>query len=245
MRLKLDYYLLKGVFHKIWQNAEAVVANSKGLAKLASQFEPKLDIGVICNGIHTDIFKPPVARNLERPIKLLTVSRLITRKRIHLLIEAVALLNLNGIDAEFNIVGEGNLLSELKAQAVELKVADRVHFLGIVPYEKMPTIYQQNHLFLMASQHEGMSNAMLEAMACGLPIISTACEGTEELLNKNGRIVSIAAAKSFAEIITEIIKNPAQYTQVSEASRKIAENFSWNKSAQQYVDLYHKIAANN
>ena len=242
VRLKLDYYLLKGLFHKIWQNAAAVIANSKGLAELAKQFEPSLDIGVICNGIDTDTFSPPCDRSLDGRVKLLTVCRLIARKRIHILIDTVHLLKQRDINAELNIVGEGNLLNELKARVRQLNLADRVKFMGLVEYDRIPSVYRQNHLFLMSSEHEGMSNAMLEAMACGLPVVSSACEGTEELVSNNGRIVPIATAEKFAEVISEIVKATDQYTHMAEESRNIAEQFSWASSAQDYIDLYRKIA---
>ncbi|MHC4905086.1 MAG: glycosyltransferase family 4 protein [Planctomycetota bacterium] len=238
VRLKLDYHLLKGLFHKIWQNADAVIANSKGLAELAAKFEPSLDIGVICNGIDTKTFTPPLNRILVDCIKLLTVCRLIARKRIHLLIEAVHHLKQQGIDAELNIVGEGNLLNELQTQAGRLKINDRVNFLGLVGTEEMPSVYQQNHLFLMSSAHEGMSNAMLEAMASGLPILSTACEGTQELITDNGIIVSEPTSENIAEAIMHAAEDRQQYARMSVASRTIAEKFSWSNTANQYLQLY-------
>ena len=241
VRLKLDYHLLKGLFRKIWRNAGAVIANSKGLAELATKFEPTLDIGVICNGIDTDQFTPPPVRTITGRIKLLTVCRLIARKRIHLLIEAIRHLVQQGVDAELNIVGEGNLLNELQAQVGQLKITDRVNFLGLVEYDEMPLVYQQNHFFLMSSAHEGMSNAMLEAMASGLPIISTPCEGTKELISQNGIIIQDATPETITNGIVEITNNPSQYNNMSECSRITAEQFSWANTAEQYLRLYINI----
>ena len=242
VRLKLDYYLLKGLFHKIWQNAGAVIANSQGLAELATQFEPSLDIGVICNGIDTESFSPPPNRLMNGRIKLLTVCRLIARKRIHILIDAVCLLKQHGIDAELSIAGEGNLLDELKRLTDRLNIADRIHFLGLVEHDRMPSVYQQNHFFLMSSTHEGMSNAMLEAMASGLPIITTACEGTEELIDENGIIIREPEPELFARSIMEILSDLTVYRKMAETSRHTAARFSWAASARRYVDLYHRIA---
>lgn len=240
-RLKLDYHLLKGLFHKIWLGADAVIANSKGLAELAETFEPSIKIGVIPNGINASMFSPPTNRGLTGRIKLLTVCRLIARKRIHLLIEAVAHLRQMNVDAELNIVGEGNLLNELKSLAETLRISDRIHFLGLIEYQQLPSVYQNNDLFLMSSAHEGMSNAMLEAISCGLPIITTHCEGTDELISTNGRIVPVATSKDFAKAITQITNNPDQYAQMSKESRKIAEKFSWTNSAKQYLEIYQSI----
>ncbi|MEN8128256.1 MAG: glycosyltransferase family 4 protein, partial [Planctomycetota bacterium] len=111
-----------------------------------------------------------------------------------------------------------------------------------IEHDQMPEIYRQNHFFLMSSAHEGMSNAMLEATASGLPIISTACEGTEELVAENGVIIQKSTPESFANAIIEVAKNSPQYDRMSELSRKTAEKFSWGASAQQYIDLYHTLA---
>ncbi|MHC5082699.1 MAG: glycosyltransferase family 4 protein, partial [Planctomycetota bacterium] len=238
VRLKLDYHLLKGLFHRIWRRADAVIANSSGLAQLAKKFEPDMDIGVICNGVNTDRFAPPSERSLGGRIKLVTVCRLISRKRIHLLIEALATIVTQGIDAELNIVGEGNLQTELAAVATRLNIADRVHFRGLVDYEQMPSEYQQNHLFVMSSAHEGMSNAMLEALACGLPVVTTACEGASELINDNGIAVDEPDSNKIADAISDIISQPARYQQMSVASRNKAIAFSWALPAKKYVDIY-------
>ena len=82
---------------------------------------------------------------------------------------------------------------------------------------------------------------MLEAIACGLPVITTLCEGTEELINENGRIVPIAAAENFSKVITEILSDTDKYNQMAAASRKTAEQFSWANSAKQYIELYNRI----
>ncbi len=60
---------------------------------------------------------------------------------------------------------------------------------GRVGTDKMPDVYRQNNIFVSASMQEGMSNAMLEAMASGLPIITTRCEGVDELISDNGIVV--------------------------------------------------------
>ena len=189
VRLKLDYVLLKGLFRKIWRGADAVIANSQGLAELAAKFQPDLNIGVICNGINTTVFHPALQQKITYPLQLLTVCRLISRKRIHLLIEALEKIQQNGIDAELNIVGEGNLQNELASLAERLNLSEKVRFHGLVDYQTIASVYQQNHIFVMTSEHEGMSNAMLEAMACGLPIVTTPCEGVEELIDAATGIV--------------------------------------------------------
>jgi glycosyltransferase involved in cell wall biosynthesis len=174
-------------------------------------------------------------------MKLLTVSRLIERKRIDLLIKAVSLAKDAGLDVCLNIAGEGNLGGELRKLSQELNVSERIFFLGRIPSEKMPQIYRQNDVFVMSSAHEGMSNAMLEAMASGLPIITTECEGVKELITDNGIVTERADAESFAEALKTLVQDDKSYKQMSTASRAQAGKLSWNTVARQYLDCYNRV----
>lgn len=241
IRLGLDYKLMAGLFRKIWSSAAVVVANSSGLRNLALKFMPSLDIAVIPNGIDTEKFYPAETQHPGKTMKLLTVSRLIERKRIDLLIKAVSLAKDADLDVCLNIAGEGNLGGSLRKLSKELNVSERIFFLGRIPSEKMPQIYRENDIFVMSSAHEGMSNAMLEAMASGLPIVTTECEGVEELIADNGIVTERADAESFAEALKKLAQDDKSYKQMSSASRTKAEKLSWNTVAQQYLDCYNKV----
>lgn len=241
IRLGLDYKLLAGLFRRIWSSASAVVANSNGLQKLALQFMPDLDIKVIPNGIDMEKFYPSGKHKLAKPLQVLTVCRLITRKRVDLLIEAVSFAKESGFNIQLNIAGEGNLMEKLQGLTRTLKVADSVNFMGRVPAERMPQVYRDNDIFVMSSAHEGMSNAMLEAMASGLPIITTRCEGVEELISDNGIVVEKAEASEIAAAIRKLADDEGAYKKMSIAARKRSEQFSWQSVAEGYLACYHSI----
>ncbi len=241
IRLGLDYRLMAGLFRRIWSGAALVVANSNGLRKLALEFMPDLDIRVIPNGVDTEKFHPSQKQTLTKPIQALTVCRLIRRKRIDLLIRAVARAKELGLDVRLNIAGHGDLMEPLQRLAGQLSIADSVAFMGAVPAERMPQLYRDNHIFIMSSAHEGMSNAMLEAMASGLPIITTRCEGVEELIEDNGIVVEDPRAEVIAEAVKELADNQQEYELMSIAARKRAERFSWGSTAEEYLKLYKNI----
>jgi len=241
IRLGLDYKLMAGLFRRIWSGAALVVANSNGLRELALEFMPALDIRVIPNGVDTEIFRPSEKQTLTKPIQALTVCRLISRKRIDLLIRAVARAKEFGLDVRLNIAGHGNLMEPLRRLADQLNITDSVAFMGRVPAERMPQLYRDNHIFVMSSAHEGMSNAMLEAMASGLPIITTRCEGAEELIENNGIVVEDPRAEAIAEAVKELADNHQEYKLMSIAARKRAERFSWSSTAEEYLKFYENI----
>jgi glycosyltransferase involved in cell wall biosynthesis len=221
VRLQVDYKLLSPLFRRIWKSAAAIVANSKGLAELAGKFMPDLDIGVINNGVDTEIFYAGPAKSITGPVKVLTVCRLISRKRIDLLIETVASAKALGVDIQLDIAGEGNLTAELKRLTEKVGVAACVNFLGRISTDKMPALYRDNDIFIMSSAHEGMSNAMLEAMGCGLPIVTTRCEGVDELIGDNGIV-----------------------EKMRDASVSRAKQFTWSRVANQYLDCYRTVINN-
>ncbi len=105
----------------------------------------------------------------------------------------------------------------------------------------MPQLYRQNDIYISASMQEGMSNAMLEAMASGLPIVTTRCEGLEELITENGIVVEQADAKSLAQAVKTLSADEKRLEKMQTAARKQAEKFTWSSVANQYIELYKKI----
>lgn len=243
MRLSLDYRLLAGLFRRIWSQAAMVVANSQGLKGLANLFMPNLDINVISNGVDTTLFYPDSSNKNTSPLKMLTVGRLMHTKQVDVLISAVKALGKRNIKANLTIVGDGNLAKELQQQSVDLGLSDRITFLGRVDSSQVPNLYREHHLFLTSSLHEGMSNAMLEAMASGLPIITSNCEGVGELIKDNGLIVKDRTADAFAKAIASLVREPDTYRAMADNSLMRAKNFSWSDVATEYMDCYRKVQA--
>ena len=243
-RLSLDYTLLAPVFRRIWKSASVLVANSKGLAASAAEFIGELPVGVICNGVDTEQFYPDPEKELASPFRLLTVSRLSATKHIDLLIRSVGLLNEQGFDVQLSIAGDGALMCSLKNLAGQLRLTDRVNFVGRVEPEDIPQLYRNSHIFVMSSTREGMSNAMLEAMASGLPIVTRRCQGVEELITDNGIVLEDSRPESIAEAVRRLLADRRMYEKMCVAARERAEEFSWAHVAEQYLDCYRRLLAN-
>jgi glycosyltransferase involved in cell wall biosynthesis len=241
-RLKLDYRILGPlVFKPIWQKASALVACSEGLKARALQFLPSAEIQVIPNGVDLQRFCPAQNQTDSRELRLLTVGRLSVTKRLPLLLEMIELLRAEGGQAHLTVVGGGALEAELRQQLGERSLRDAVTLLGRREGSEMPEIYRQHDLFVSASMQEGMSNAMLEAMASGLPIVTTRCEGVDELIGDNGLVVEDARPKTLAAAIRRLVEDPALRQAMSVAARKKAESFGWDKVAEAYLRLYAKV----
>ena len=253
-RFQLDYKILAPVFRAIWKKAAALVACSEGLKNRALNFLPTVAIDVIPNGVELDRFSPapcgqglapgtgPGAKRSPVVLRLLTVGRLSVTKRVEMLIDVVQILFRDGCQVHLTIVGGGQMEQQLRQMVVEKNLSNIIEITGRLDPEKMPQVYQQNDIFVSASMQEGMSNAMLEAMASGLPIVTTHCEGVEELIKDNGIVVEKAQASQIAKAIKKLAEDPETRKDLSVAARKQAEKFSWPQVAEQYLSCYNKIA---
>ncbi len=243
-RLQLEYKLLGPVvFKPIWQKASALVACSEGLKARALAFLPSAQIEVIPNGVDLERFRPSGEERgsgLDM-LRLLTVGRLSVTKRLPLLIEAVELLHRQGRQVRLTIVGGGALEGELRQLLAQKDLRGVVTLTGRRSGKHMPEIYQRHDVFISASMQEGMSNAMLEAMACGLPIVTTRCEGVDELIADNGIVVEDAEPASLAEAVQKLADDSQVRAAMSLAARKRAEGFGWDAVAARYTELYQRI----
>ncbi len=242
VRLQLEYKVLGPlVFKPIWQHAARRVACSEGLRQRALQFMPEAAIDVIPNGVDLTLFKPAPLTTDKRPLRLLTVGRLSETKRVHLLIEAVAALHRQGCPVHLTVVGGGALHDSLQQQAHGLGLGKHIALQGRCEREAMSDLYRDHDLYVSATLQEGMSNAMLEAMASGLPIVTTPCEGLDELIGDNGRVVEPAA---LCETLAALADDRPLRQHMALAARARAETFTWRAAAEAYRAIYASFPVN-
>lgn len=237
------YPVLTPLLKQVWRRAAAVTAISAEHRALAHKTMPGLNIPVIYNGVDTQTFHPPAAAPAG-PLTFICVGRLIERKGQHHLLRAFAQLRA-AIDrpTRLVLVGTGDFEPALRALAGELKLGDSVEFAGFKSREEMPAVYREAHVFVLASQSEGMSIALLEAMAAGLPVVVSDAGGTAELVDaRNGRVVPWADIPALAKALAAMSADGAPLAQMGLHSRAIAERFGWPAIVQAYADLCRRIA---
>ena len=225
----------------VWRNSSSVVANSKGLRDLARAFDSRFEIPIIPNGVDLDLYTSP-ERSWQPPL-LLSVGRLVYQKGFDLGIRALA--RLKHLDWQWNIAGDGPEMESLKSLAREQGISQRVVFLGWQSRQELIQCYKQSNLFLFPSRHEGMPNAVLEAMASGLPVIASRISGNEELVvhEKTGLLVESENIDSLAAALQSLMKDPSRGQQMGATSRqRVEEFFGWENTAQQYAALLEGIS---
>src|SRR5205085_1794588 len=188
-------------------------------------------VEVLRNGVDLSMFRPTdrrVARQalgLTRPT-LLSVGHLIERKGHDRVIEAMRQLP----DFDLIIVGEGPEREALGHLARGVGVTDQVRLLGARPHEMLPEIYGAADALVLASSREGWANVLLEAMACGTPVVATPIWGTPEVVTSRAAGV-LAAARSVPALaagVRDLLAAPPERP----ATRQHAEQFGWEPTTQ-------------
>ena len=238
------YPLLTPILRRIWRNAGAVTVSSADQAALARCTLPDLELTTIPNGVDTEVFHP-AGRRTDQEINAVCAARLIERKGQHHLLKALAHLRRScRRPLRVTLVGTGDAEPHLRQLAKGLKVSHAVTFEGYVPGERMPDVYRAADLFVLPSYQEGMSIALLEAMASGLPVVVTEAGGTPELVTRglNGEIVPWGDVEALARALTALVEDDAARARMGAASRQRAMAFGWQVHAAQYLDLCTRVA---
>jgi glycosyltransferase involved in cell wall biosynthesis len=235
--------LLSPLVRRIWRGAERVVAKSEREIEMIHAVDPDLSCLLIPNGVDTLAFSPKQRVPETGPLRILCVGRLIERKGQHHLIEAVKRLTDEGIDVELDLIGTGDARSDNEAQAARLGLAERVHFLGYVPRERIAEHYAAAHVFALPSYNEGMSVALLEAMASGLAVVVTVAGGTPELVQSevNGLVFEWGNIDRLTVHLRRLARDRPLARQMGKASRLRAGEFSWDRAAVRYCDLLQQL----
>jgi glycosyltransferase involved in cell wall biosynthesis len=173
-----------------------------------------------------------------------TVGRLVPVKDYDLFLEVASRVKRLARDVEFSILGEGPLRDHLMRRAQQLGIEDSVKFLCARP-DPFP-YYRSIQLFLSTSLHEGIPLSILEAMACGLPIVAPRVGGIPEIIEdgKQGVLVEQRTPANFARSCLEVIRSESlRIAMGSSARERFVNHFSSSRMASSYLDLYRESAA--
>lgn len=223
--------------------AQGLVAVCGALARVWQELgAPPERIRVLRNGVDLALFRPlpreplRAAAGLDGPV-LLCVGQLVERKGVHLVLDALVDLP----RATLLIVGDGPLRRSLEQRARSLGIAHRVRFLGSVPHEELPAVYNLADVLVLASSREGWPNVLLEAMACGTPVVATAVWGTPEVVRapEAGRLIGERSPEAIRAAILDLLARPPARA----ATRAYAEAFGWEPTIAGHIALFEEIRA--
>ncbi len=230
-------------------NCNKTIAVSKNLASKMMSFGVEEEkIIVLRNAVDTNRFKPLKNKTLrnsynikENTVLILFIGYLDIFKGIFELIDAFYEVNTKNRNTKLIIIGEGPKEEELKEKVLEMGLKKSVIFTGKISPADIPKYYQSADIFVLPSHTEGFPLVIIEAMACGLPVIASSIGGIPEIIedNVNGFLVSPHDISVLVYKLNILINNPNLREKFAHVSLKIIEKkFSANKKIEKLVKLY-------
>ena len=227
----------------IIKNANSVIALTEDM-KRAMQAIYNRDITIVPNGIDLKeyISELPV-QNVEGAEKrILFVGRLHPVKGVQYLLGAMSIVHRELPEAKLILVGDGEEREHLETLTDNLGIRECVEFAGRVPHERVKDYMNQAEVFVLSSLSEGFPVTILEAMACGLPVVATRVGGVPDIIEDgtNGYLVDAMNQEQIAEALLKLLQNDQLRKEISNNNRKEAERYRWNTVAATLEGIYQK-----
>ncbi|MCL1971268.1 MAG: glycosyltransferase family 4 protein [Candidatus Bathyarchaeota archaeon] len=214
---------------------------------------PENRIHVIHNGVDTNKFQP--AKDKQK-IKtelglnpndhiILSVGRLYARKGLFTLIDTLSTVIKQFPNTKLVISGKGqsNEMTKLHTHAKHLAVEKNILFTGYYPDQKLPKLYQAADIFAFSTFYEHHPFAILEALATGLPVVTTTVGGIAETIEtgKNGLLVQPSNSKQFADAILYLLQHPTEAAEIGTNARKtVTKHYDWSIVVKEVIQVYQE-----
>ncbi len=235
------------------QTLDAVVTVSRAIGDAADSIaRPRRPIVVVPNGADAEVFLPRDPAEARRRIGIpgdgpvvAYVGKLVPRKGVDTLIEAMGILAArDGGAPRLVMAGIGGLREPLEQRAVQLGVADRITWLGKVAHDEVGWVMATGDVFVLPSLSEGLPTVVCEAMACGLPVVATAVDGTPEIVDDlaTGLLIPPHDADALAAALARVLDDPALRARMgAEALRRSEADYTWAANARRMEDVYTAV----
>lgn len=203
---------------------------------------PGSKLSVVPNGVDATRYRPGERVGSGPPV-VLCVGRLILNKGQHLLLEAVAELRQRGLALRLLLVGDGPSEKQLRQQVARLGIDDVVEFLG--HRDDVDSLLAASDIFVRPSLTEGMSLAVLEALAAGLPVVATDVSGSRQLIEDgvNGVVVPPGCSVELANGLRGLVQDPALRKQIGACARERARAYDWSNIAELTAKEMDRVCA--
>lgn len=221
--------------------AAALISVSAGLkAGMVALGAPPEKVTVLRNGVDLQCFQPRDRDSCRRALgldgpTLLSVGLLTERKGHHRTIEAMTALP----GWRLLIVGEGRQRAELQALISAYGVGDRVTLLGAHPHSELPSIYSAADALVLSSSREGWANVLLEAMACGTPVVASNIPGNPEVVREPA--AGVVTADNTPAGIAAGVRALDQMRRPRAETRAYAERFSWDDTSAGQIAVFRRV----
>lgn len=229
--------------------ADGLIADGWAATELPAKLQQP--VHPVPKGVDADKFRP-AGPNLKRELGLqhkrvvLGIGRFVPIKNMALLLDAMAQVAQSDASAHLVLVGEGPEEMSLKAQAQRRGIANRVTFVGYVAQEDLGPYYRTADLFVLSSDFDNSPNVVLEAMACGVPVVATRVGGVAEYVSteRGGELVAPRDAGALSRAIEHWLSDADRRRAAGAFNRqRVIQEFSWRVSAERLLAVYRSVIA--
>jgi glycosyltransferase involved in cell wall biosynthesis len=221
---------------RVYRNVSFVTVSDSSRSALLDIGVEAEKISVIYNGVDHNRYRP--GEKSKTPL-MVFVGRLRYYKRVDIAIHAMPELLRAVPDLHFGIVGAGEAEASLRALAAQLGVTDRVCFHGYQPQAEMIKLYQNAQVVVNTSMREGWGLTVLEANACGTPVVAAdvcgLCDSVQH--NKTGLLVPFGDSHALAESVQSLLLDHPRRNRLAKNAVEWASRFNWERSARQMLEL--------
>ena len=233
---------LRKFFTKIVvRNAKSVTTVTENLANAMKAHGLKNDNYVVLpNVVNLDMFHISEKKN-NTPCKIIHVSCFEDKsKNISGLLESLKIVEEKGIDFRCTLIGEGMDFDLMKAKAEELQLINKVRFTGLLEGQKLANELASGDFLVLSSNYENMPVVILEALASGLPVVSTDVGGIKEMIDETkGILVEPKDKEALAEAIIKMIKTHNDYDP-NYLRKSVIEKYGYESVGKMLCGMYHK-----
>ena len=241
---------------KMLERAKKIIAVSYFTKKELTEYYriPESKIRVIHNGVDIKKFQPAQdKRKIKSELSfnpddllILSVGRLYARKGLFTLIDSMPPIMKRFKNAKFVVSGKGQSdeMHKLIAHAEKVGVKDNLIFTGYYPDKKLPKLYQAADVFAFSTFYEHHPFAVLEALASGLPVVTTWVGGIPETIEsgKNGFLVEPFNVRQFSDRILFLLEHPAEAAEMGQRARKtIVDQYDWRIVVKDAMEVYDEV----
>jgi len=223
----------------IWRWVDTLFFVSNSMLEDLKQMLPGKHLVYTPNGVDTNKFYD---QKRQRKKQLVAVGMLKWQKGYEYLLQAVKGVFSRHSDYKLVIIGNGPLRAQLKEMVKNLMIADRVEFLKGLTHEQVATVFNESSIFVMSSVSEGFPRALVEAIACGTPVVATDVGSCREIVNGVGYIVKPRDPKEFKDALNRLIENDELRTDFSRNCQEVARRYDWKKTSEIVESEYRKLA---
>jgi glycosyltransferase involved in cell wall biosynthesis len=205
--------------------------------------DPK-KISVIHNGVDTTLFTPRTSEKTADKKQILWVGRFVTGKGVEYLIDAFSQVLTKSPDTHLVLVGVGPEKTAIEDRIRKLHLQSSVTFIDYLDNEELPGVYKNSDVFVLPSLMEGVPRTILEAMACGVPVVTTNLPHLVGIIDGAGLVIPPKEPTLLSDAILSILTDAHLAEKMGQRGRnKIEQEYSWEDTVGKVLALYESVTA--